>query len=412
MSKPTLTRASFVAAVVVAWVGVAWSFTGSLLLATAVLAAGQLFASGGAGAYARAALFLLFGWALTAYQETGDPRVERWFHPDIPLAVGAVACALALVRRKSRRYVVRLALLVTVVGLAFSALDQEGVSVYWRARILAAKISGGLPHVGWRAVAAEAFGSRVSYRQVRTAGWIEVIDRKSGPYGDLELYRTKLGDFWASDANRKSVALIALEMSELDDYQIDAARIQPGDTVIDCGAHVGFYSKLALSRGADLVVAVEPDPENYWCFRENLKSEIDEGRVRLVQAGVWDERDSLTFYHSDSNPGAHGFFERDSEATTYQDVPVLPIDDLVAELGLQRVDWIKMDIEGSEARALLGAAEVLRKHKPKLAICTYHRHDDSEVIPPIVLNANARYEIAAKRIAADGAVRPKVLFFH
>ena len=412
MSKPNATRASFVVAVIVAWAGVVWPFTGSLLLATVVLAAGQLYASRGAAAYARAALFLLFGWALTAYQETVDPSAGPLIHPDFPLAVGAVVCALALFRRKGPDHVARLALLAVIAGLAVSALDREGVSVYWRTKILAVKISGGLPHVAWRDVAAEAFGRRVSRRKVQSGGWIQVIDRKTGPYGDLELYRTKLGDFWASAANRESVALIALEMTELDDYEIDAARIQPGETVIDCGAHVGFYSKLALSRGAGMVVAVEPDPENYWCLRENLKEEIDEGRVRLIQAGVWDERDSLTFYHSDSNPGAHGFFERDSEATTYQDVPVLPIDDLVAQLELQRVDWIKMDIEGAEARALLGAAGVLSRYKPKLAVCTYHRHEDSEVIPPIVLRANADYEISAKRIAADGVVRPKVLFFH
>jgi len=60
----------------------------------------------------------------------------------------------------------------------------------------------------------------------------------------------------------------------------------------------------------------------------------------------------------------------------------------------------------------MGAARTLARFKPNLAICTYHRQDDPDAIPPIVLAANSAYTTAAKRIAADGFIRPKVLFFY
>lgn len=388
---------------------------GSILVAAFVLAAGQLWVTREPAAQLRAALFIVLGGAATAIHGYGTSSHD-WMvtHPDLPLVVGLVVCVTALPFTSNRKRVIQLALITLIPGMVFSAQDQGGLSVYWRTRILAEKSLGGLPNVGWRNVTSEIFGPRTSFLQIDADKWVTVIETKPGPLGEVALYRTALGDMWAPANNKDSIALVVKELTVLDEYQIDDNQVKPGDTVIDCGAHVGLYTKLALSQGAGLVVAVEPDPENYWCFRENLKEEIADGRVQVVQAGVWNERDSLTFFHSKFNPGAHGFFEREGPglSVAYDNVPVLPLDDLVAELGLKDVDWIKMDIEGAERQALAGATAVLRDHKPSMAICTYHREDDAKVLPPIVLAANSSYSLSAKHIVAGGEIRPKVLFFH
>ena len=59
-----------------------------------------------------------------------------------------------------------------------------------------------------------------------------------------------------------------------------------------------------------------------------------------------------------------------------QEVRVTTIDQMVAELGLPRVDFITMDIEGAEKPALRGAAQTLRKFKPRMAIASEHLPDD------------------------------------
>ena len=68
------------------------------------------------------------------------------------------------------------------------------------------------------------------------------------------------------------------------------------------------------------------------------------------------------------------------------------LDEVVHELKLDRVDFIKMDIEGAERHALAGARKLLAAHKPRLAICIYHAPDDAEAVPRAVFAANNSYE--------------------
>ena len=61
--------------------------------------------------------------------------------------------------------------------------------------------------------------------------------------------------------------------------------------------------------------------------------------------------------------------------------------------GLERVDFIKADIEGAERLMLKGAQETLRRFAPKLSICTYHLPDDKEVLEALIKQANPHYVI-------------------
>ena len=74
------------------------------------------------------------------------------------------------------------------------------------------------------------------------------------------------------------------------------------------------------------------------------------------------------------------------------EVPAGRIDRLVTELGLPRVDFIKLDIEGAEREALRGAVQVLKKYRPRLMIDSYHLPDDNVVLPEIIAGAQPDYE--------------------
>ena len=72
-------------------------------------------------------------------------------------------------------------------------------------------------------------------------------------------------------------------------------------------------------------------------------------------------------------------------------VPLTKIDTLVRQLGLPRVDFIKLDIEGAEREALKGGLETLRQFRPRLMLEMYHRPDDRQVLPAVVRQAHADY---------------------
>jgi FkbM family methyltransferase len=159
---------------------------------------------------------------------------------------------------------------------------------------------------------------------------------------------------------------------------------RPGDVVIDCGAHVGTYAREVLRAGAAAVVAVEPAPENLECLRRNLQPEIASGKLIVVSKGVWDKEGSLALVKARGNSAGDHLAET---GRGQPGIPVTTIDRLVQDLALARVDVIKMDIEGAERQALAGARSTLARFHPRLAISTYHRNDDPEVVPAIVLKA-------------------------
>ncbi len=74
-------------------------------------------------------------------------------------------------------------------------------------------------------------------------------------------------------------------------------------------------------------------------------------------------------------------------------LPLTTIDTMVAELHAPRIDFIKMDIEGAETRALEGARTTLVQHRPRIAACVYHQPSDRERIPAVVQKAVPGYRV-------------------
>ena len=71
-------------------------------------------------------------------------------------------------------------------------------------------------------------------------------------------------------------------------------------------------------------------------------------------------------------------------------IQVTSIDEFSSEKNI-KIDLIKMDIEGSEIEALLGARQTIRKFKPRLQICSYHKFDDLWEIPILIKKLSPDY---------------------
>ncbi len=227
----------------------------------------------------------------------------------------------------------------------------------------------------------------------------------------FELWETPQGEFWVpSGAAETMIWVVAKHESDM--YDPPNISIHPGDIVLDCGAHVGVFARQALAAGAGLVVAIEPAPRTLVALKRNLADEIAAGRVIIYEKGVWDKEEVLAFY-SDADSALSRVMHTHEEHNLGTQVPLTTIDKIVEELQLERVDFIKMDIEGAEQKALVGARNTLAKLKPRLALAGYHLEDDQTKIPEIVLAAQPDYNMKCGLCSEkDYWIVPAVLYFH
>jgi FkbM family methyltransferase len=226
-----------------------------------------------------------------------------------------------------------------------------------------------------------------------------------------ELWDTPKGRYWIP-AGSRYVLPFNLAEQQRKIYGTGEFGPHAGDITLDCGANVGVTVHEELAAGAKTVVAIEPAPENLECLRRNYPNEIATGRVIVVPKGVWDKEDFLTLRVDPKNSAADSFVMRREGAVELEKVPLTTVDKLVAELNLPRVDYIKLDIEGAEPRALTGAKETLAKYKPRISIAAYHQPDHPKLIPEIIRSERSDYQMQCGPCAeTDFSIRPDVLYF-
>jgi FkbM family methyltransferase len=141
---------------------------------------------------------------------------------------------------------------------------------------------------------------------------------------------------------------------------------QPGDVVFDIGAHVGFYTLLAaeLVGSSGRVVAFEPVPENL----RYLKSHLRMNRVKntvVCPVAVGRGFGVMGFDRGVSSTQGR------LSASAPLKVPVVGLDEYVAQRGFPSPKVIKMDIEGGELDALEGAKTLLSSVRPVIFLATH-----------------------------------------
>ena len=234
----------------------------------------------------------------------------------------------------------------------------------------------------------------------------------------LQLVETPKGRFWepieAGDEGFFGTAIVA-QLAEIEAKYTGFERpVRKGDIVLDCGANVGAFTREAVDEGAAVVVAIEPAPDNVECLRRNFAAEIASGRVIIYPKGVWDKDDFLTLNLNNSTSAMDSFvIEKDTHAGVR--VPLTTIDKLALELKLPRVDFIKMDIEGAEQRALAGGAHTLATWRPRMEISVNHLPEDPRMVPIAIRQSQPNYqieclesEIHRKQLRLEA----EILYFH
>jgi FkbM family methyltransferase len=180
----------------------------------------------------------------------------------------------------------------------------------------------------------------------------------------------------------------------------------PGDTVLDLG---GCFGDTALYFADEIgkegkVYSFEFIPGSVQLFNRNLDLNPRlKDQIEIVDRPLWD-KSGETIYYVDKGGGSKVSFKdfEGSEGTKQ----TISIDDFVKEYNVQKVDFIKTDIEGAEPYTINGAVETIKRFRPKMAISIYHGMDDfTGIIEQIdQMNLNYKYYLGHASIYAAETV--------
>ncbi len=190
------------------------------------------------------------------------------------------------------------------------------------------------------------------------------------------------------------VPMFSFYLVELPGY-IKKYSMKEGGIVIDGGAFIGsfaiFAAKKVGPRGR--VFAFEPEPQNAEALRRNVEAN-GLANVKIVQAGLWKGEARLSF---SSGGGASAIsFSPSQQSGSTSTISTTSIDIFAKKHNLQRIDFVKMDIEGAEMEAIEGMAGAIRSWHPDLAIACYHERKGKttgELLMPILKRLDYEVEI-------------------
>lgn len=162
-------------------------------------------------------------------------------------------------------------------------------------------------------------------------------------------------------------------------YFNDITGDYPVRCMVDCGAYTGDTVEAAAGFYADLdtVIAFEPDRQNMGRLKQMAgRTDLPVKNWSFIEKASWSGKTELCFKAA----GQASCVSGDGEVR----IPADTIDHVLAGMAPVKVDFIKMDVEGSEKESLSGARETIRKDHPVLAVSVYHKIEDLYEIPRMI----------------------------
>ncbi|PIE95997.1 FkbM family methyltransferase [Bacillus fungorum] len=171
---------------------------------------------------------------------------------------------------------------------------------------------------------------------------------------------------------------------KLHDQYFDVFQFSEKEVFIDCGAYDGETTKqfITLNPNYKAVHVFEPSPKQYEVTKEAL---INYSNVHVYPYATYNQQ--MTTFFDNEKESASGL---SNEGTIT--VETIQLDDIIKE----RVTYMKLDVEGTEYETLVGAEQLIKTYKPKLAVCVYHKQEDFWRIPQLLLRYNPNYRIVLR----------------
>lgn len=180
-----------------------------------------------------------------------------------------------------------------------------------------------------------------------------------------------------------------------DHYYCDFIPFLENEILMDCGARDGntVASFLDHIKNRNIkftgeIYAIEPDKVNFGALTENIKYIP----CHFYNIGVWNKNTRLEFKSCHDGRSMFSCAIK-SDLLKYKTIDNVDVKKIDTILNGNKITFLKMDIEGSEFEALLGAEKTIKKYKPKLAISLYHKEDDLFKIPELIYSFCNTYKM-------------------
>lgn len=178
-------------------------------------------------------------------------------------------------------------------------------------------------------------------------------------------------------------------------FEKDIIKLSENEVFVDAGVFNGETSLLfseKVNHKYKQIYLFEPNEE----CRNNSLTNLDEKKLKnykMFPFGLWNKKDTL-YFGGNHLAGSY----RIQEEVQEHSIDVNSLDNL---LGDTEVTFIKMDIEGAEYEALIGAKNIIKKYKPKLAISLYHKPEDIFQLPLCIKELNNEYKFYIRHYATS-----------
>ncbi|WP_051904369.1 FkbM family methyltransferase [Hippea jasoniae] len=196
------------------------------------------------------------------------------------------------------------------------------------------------------------------------------------PFDYLNKTKEMIAKGYPYDLNAKFQTLTKIENL----YFYNDVIIEQNDIVVDAGTSYGWEQQITnfAKYTNNTVYGFEPNKDSF----NRIKEETKEIKNIVIFNKALGDSNSTKFFVESSGGSMIVDYETDMKVETVK------LDDI-----LEHVDFIKMDIEGYELKALKGAKNLIKKCKPKLAICLYHKPEDIYEIPKFIKEIEPDYKL-------------------
>jgi FkbM family methyltransferase len=221
----------------------------------------------------------------------------------------------------------------------------------------------------------------------RSEEFLALVDRLNDDFSRLTVLNVLLTQMTGDHSYRRGIERPYHTLY----FNTSLFSIRPDEIFVDCGASQGeSITNLLRESGMQLRKSYEVEPDRFNVRKlEQLRLSLArhglKNRIEIVPKAVGDQEGVVRFNHVGTHSGS---ISQDATDT----VEITTIDQITGGVAT----LVKMDLEGYERPALVGARRTMQQSKPKLAISAYHRPDDLLEIPKMVLASQPDYKLGVQ----------------